>query len=368
MQQGNDLGGILTSMGYGSQPENQQVTPQAEPISQISNEEGSTQEVVESTVDNNETLDVSDAASGNTEQSNPVTQEQGGTTVDDTPWWEKDDQATSTPTTQEDINTISAISNAFGKEFKSFSEAENEIRAVLSQKAELEQKLSQINEKSQYATDELRLANELAQKGGDWKSYLKIQSVNYDTIPDEQLVLELQLRPSFGENEEAMMKWLESKSEYDIMLMAGQLRTNLKQQQNAELKRIEDEAARKKYETDLGLRSAIDNTNELYGMQLTPSKKRDLFDSITSRNFLNEIFYNKDGSVNFKGMVEMAFLHKNIKEIMKHNVTKYTNQGRKEIMDEVSNPSRRANGQFVESNGGSKNPLDIFMNNLKGGN
>jgi hypothetical protein len=65
-------------------------------------------------------------------------------------------------------------------------------------------------------------------------------------------------------------------------------------------------------------------------------------------------------------MVEMAFLHKNIKEIMKHNVTKYTNQGRKEIMDEVSNPSRRANGQFVESNGGSKNPLDIFMNNLKG--
>ena len=100
-------------------------------------------------------------------------------------------------------------------------------------------------------------------------------------------------------------------------------------------------------EVDKNIRTALDGKDELFGMKLTPSMKKDTYSDITTKNFLNSIFYDKKGEVNYNGMVEAAFLIKNIKNIMKSNMTKYTNKGIEGVLNEVSNPVVRRNGEYA---------------------
>jgi hypothetical protein len=288
-----------------------------------------------------------------------------GEDPDKKPWWE--DESPSTEVV-EDLGQVNyeTLSKSLGIEGKDLNEIKSSIEKLKSERDEAHASLSKISEKSPYANEEIQKANELAQSGGDWKTFLQISETNYDLIDDQTLLVELELKPAFNGDAEEVQKYLESVNPSDIKLKGSKIRAELKAQQQAEKQRLFAEAAAKKQKLDNSIKESLDKTDSLYGVKLTPSKRKDMFNDITSQNFLNSIFFDKDGNVNPKGMVEAAFLIKNIKEIMNVNMTKFKNQGVKEVLNERTNTKLRTNGNManpkIEEKG---SPLDGLMANLK---
>ena len=367
MQEGmNPLDSLTSKMAFGEQQTQAPINEQTDNLGA----ETSTQEPIEESSTANETLEANEVASG-TEPQESSNDEGDSQPTNDSNWWEEEDEDSSVSVQAEpksnDSNVyLTELSKAIGKDFTSFDEVKNEITAVLSQKAELEKKLSESGSTGTYANDDIRVADELARTGGDWKSYLLEQQINFDQVPDLDLVVAYKLKPFFKDNEEAMQQFLSTKSDVEIQMLAYDVRSQLKFEQKAKLDSIRQEAERKRYETDLALRGAIDRTNELYGMKLTGQDKKEIFDDVTTKNFLNSIFYKKDGSINHDKIVEAAFLMKNAKKIVKTAITKAMNQGKAEILNEVSNPNLRGNGQFAQPASSKKNNVDKFYDGLFG--
>ena len=65
-------------------------------------------------------------------------------------------------------------------------------------------------------------------------------------------------------------------------------------------------------------------------------------------------------------MVENAYLLKNIKEIMKVNVSNAMNTGKKQVFDEATNPQvKRPNGQFPAPTKNETTALGDYMQSLQ---
>lgn len=284
---------------------------------------------------------------------------------DEKPWWEDDKPSAEVV---EDLGQVNyeTLSKSLGVEGKDLNEIKSYVDKLKSERDEAKASLSKISEKSPYANEEIQKANELAQSGGDWKTFLQISETNYDLIDEQTLFVELELKPAFNGDAEEIQKYLESSNPADIKLKGSKIRAELKAAQQAEKQRLFTEAADKKRKLDSSIQEALNKTDSLYGVKLTPAKRKELYDDITGKNFLNSIFFDKDGNVNPKGMAEAAFLLKNIKEIMNVNMTKFKNQGVKEVFDERSNTKlRNSSGMPNPQQKENVSPLDGVMAKLK---
>lgn len=295
-------------------------------------------------------------------------------TADDTntekPWWESDDSVTNVDTNSDATPTadFSSLGNALGIEGASEEAITNEFKSLKDKITEYETQLESNQNNSQFANDEIRVANEISKNGGDWKSYLQIESMDWNSVDDTALLVEFGLKPVYGNEDATINEVLQDYKPHQIKREAHNIRQGLINEQKAEMQRIQSEATQKKTQINNSIKDALQGTNEMYGMKFNDSMKKDLYDSITSNDFINSIFYDDNGNLNPKRIVETAFLVNNIKDIVKTNINVARNQGVKQIMDEVSQPQIRQNGDYAAPK--QQKPLsrlDKAMASLRGG-
>ena len=336
--------------------ENNEVeTPPQEQTSDIGSE---TNDVSDSTEADNLPSEEADGEVTNTEEEEVVSSD-----TSEKPWWEDGEESKEST---DDVD-FSAVSKALGIEGTSLSDITKEYSSLQEKVSEYEEKLSKIDESSPYANEDIAKMNEIAQNGGDYKSYLELSQVDYDLVEDGHL-LQHEFGQLFQDDVEGLQNYLSGMNPADAKVKAAEIRNKLKMDQQAQMQSIQRDAAEKKARVDADIRGALDGTKELFGMKITPGVKKDLYNNITTQVFMNKIFYKKDGTLNPEGIVKAAFLIDNIKDIMKHNMTTYVNQGKGEILREASNPKLSSNGQYAApTEKKSVHPVEGFMNHLKQG-
>ena len=114
-------------------------------------------------------------------------------------------------------------------------------------------------------------------------------------------------------------------------------------QQNSEAQK----AIAEKYNAELDQFSQQIVNKEIYGLKITDEMSKDL------KKFINEEFslQRKDGSFDIEKVYSVALWLKHGKDLVKANVTKARNEGKEQIIREVSNPSKNntAGGRSVGS-------------------
>lgn len=114
-------------------------------------------------------------------------------------------------------------------------------------------------------------------------------------------------------------------------------------QQNSEAQK----AIAEKYNAELEQFSSQIVNKEVYGLKITDEMSKDL------KKFINEEFslQRKDGSFDIEKVYSVALWLKHGKDLVKANVTKARNEGKEQVIREVSNPSKNntAGGRSVGS-------------------
>lgn len=170
------------------------------------------------------------------------------------------------------------------------------------------------------------------------------------------LVVEGKLRDAFPGNEEAMMSYLNEMDPVQKQMMATEIRQGLKQhdeQAKADIQRRSAERVRK---IDMGIRGVLDKTDELYGLKLTAAMKRDIHSTLSTGDFVKDMFHDKNGEVSPEKMVKAAVALKNLKKIVQTARNVSSNAATEKILDEVSNPQVQRQGQMVDPK--PKAPVD----------
>ena len=294
----------------------------------------STTEVQEETVNEEPTND----SETETPKEGGEAEEEGANEIDD--WYDKVDENESSEEGASSVpsESLQEISKALGIEgYNDEAVVMDELKSVINSKKELETKIQQLESESPFASDEMAKANEIMKNGGDWRTFLQVSDVNYDSVDDNTMLMEGWLIDALGSKEDAE-NHLETMTDSDKKLKANSIRANLKQGQEQQKLEIQKKANERKQHIDGGIKKQLDGISNMYGVKISSLDKKQMFNSLTSEGgLMNQIFYNKDKSLNFKGMVEAAFVLNNMKKIVKQNVMNAKNQGVKSVMNEVSN-------------------------------
>lgn len=276
-------------------------------------------------------------------------------------WFEGDEDDTFSDTPANAVTELpegdySTIGNALGLENATGATVMEKINEIQSQNQELAAKVKNNEENSVYANPDLEAANELARNGGDYMGFLGLSNNNWDSVPDDVLVVEGKLRDAFPGNEEAMMSYLNEMDPVQKQMMATEIRQGLKQhdeQAKADIQRRSAERVRK---IDMGIRGVLDKTDELYGLKLTAAMKRDIHSTLSTGDFVKDMFHDKNGEVSPEKMVKAAVALKNLKKIVQTARNVSSNAATEKILDEVSNPQVQRQGQMVDPK--PKAPVD----------
>ena len=345
-----------TSEASSEEPQESQESQEAQ--EQPKNEE-STQELDNSNAENS----IEDNNSQN-EESDDSGSSDG---IEEKNWW--DDDSEGATTTNEETSSVdySTLSKALGIESGREGDIVKEFETIRQQNEEYKQKVEELSKEPQFADERLAQANEIAKNGGDYQEFLGLSQTDWSLVGDDELIAAIQLKPVFGDDVENMNKYMADMDPVQKRLQADQIRTQLNQEQQQAMDKIRQDAAKKKIDTDAKIRSSLDSIDSLYGVKLTSGKKKSLYDELTTGNFMKNLFYT-DGKPDHKRMVENAYLLSNIKEIMKVNISRATNKGKKEVFDEASNPQVRSNnGQFVAPTKKETTAFGDYFNDLKKG-
>jgi hypothetical protein len=294
---------------------------------------------------------------------------------EDKEWWE--DEANPSAETDENGNEVIApvdenlqeIGKALGMEtFGDKGLVMEEIGKIVQERENYSKEIEALKAQDPFASKEMREANELAKNGGNYKEYLNISSIDYNSFTDTEILAEVWLRPQLGDDE-AIENHLNSMSDSEKKLKGNEIRSSLISDQQNQKSALKREANEKKQHIDNGIKEMLKTTTEMYGVKMTPKMRQDTFKSLTSdKGFIKDTFFNKDGSFNFKAMSELAFLRDNIKTIVSTNVSKARGQGVASVFNEASNANLGTNkGGKQQASAKPKSSLGSAMDALRNG-
>tara|TARA_R110000868_G_scaffold157987_1_gene385657 strand:+ start:306 stop:1220 length:915 start_codon:yes stop_codon:yes gene_type:complete len=274
-----------------------QTTPPAETPAEIAPEPASEPEVIteEKTVPN-------------TEEKTEIVEKE---------WWDKDEVVTST-------ETIKA-------EEKNAIDLDDDMKLILEYKKSGKTLADFVKE---YNVDDLTTWDDAKVMKEGLKEFMnlseeEIEQATYDyenaSILQKKQWAET-FRGRFAEKNEQKLKQLVSSN-----------------QQNSEAQK----AIADKYNAELEQFSSQIVNKEVYGLKITDEMSKDL------KKFINEEFslQRKDGSFDIEKVYSVALWLKHGKDLVKANVTKARNEGKEQVIREVSNPSKNntAGGRSVGS-------------------
>lgn len=329
------------------QPETQ---PQAEEATQNTVQQPTENEVPEKT-DKEKDPGLENANGDNpTEPAEGVKPEGDGVPEEsDKEWYETDGDSIFTQTSQTELpeGDYSAIGKAIGLDTTDSKEILSGILELKSQNEEYSEKIKAQEDSSVFANDDLAKANEIAKSGGNYAEYLGIAQNNWDAVDDLTLVVEGYLRPHFGEDQASLEAQLKTMSEFEIKREAANLRERLKAQDESQKQDILSKSREKVKKADQQVRSYLDQTESIAGLQITPAMKREIYDDVSDNNFFRKLFMDQNGNPDAKKIADTVFIVKNIKTIVGTAVSKARNQGVSDVLSEVSNPNVSRGGERV---------------------
>lgn len=200
--------------------------------------------------------------------------------------------------------------------------------------------------------DDLKLLLEYKKSGKTLKDFVdEYQIQDVDKLSDEQIVksgLKEFLNLTDEELETAIYEY-ENATIFQKKEMARQMREQYKQKNQDKLKQLTGDNAKyaeqqakafETYKTEVAeFRSQIVD-KEVYGLKVTAEMANDLVDFAE-----NQItFQRPDGTYDIEKIFSVALWLKHGKEIVKANVTKARNEGKEQVIREVTNPSSNTTG------------------------
>ena len=216
--------------------------------------------------------------------------------------------------------------------------------------------------------DDLKLILEYKKSGKTLADFVKEYKVEDYASWSEDKIVEQGLKEfmnlSEDEMEQAKMEW-DSASIFQKKQWAESFKQKFEERNNTKLKELSksnsqaeeyQKAVSAKYNTDLDNFSKEVVGKELYGLKITDEMSNDL------KSFIDKEFtlQNEDGSFDIAKMYSIGLWLKYGKDLVKANVTKAKNEGREQIIKEVSNPSKNMTGGSSVVGSGLEAAQDAF--------
>ena len=325
-----------------AQPSVQQPEQTPEPTPQVVQETQQATTELENVNDNNSSPD---QGSGNTEIK---AVDEGGTQAEsasqvEKPWWES--ESGDTPNEISAEIDYSPLSKALGIEASSTEDFITKVSALQNQNKELSSQVDDYKNNSVFHSSELEQANEIARQGGDYKQFLGLTQNNWDAFDDNTLISEANnLNGIFNNNQEKVQEYLDGLDPVQKQMQANQIREALKAQDEAQKQAIVTKAQERTKAFDEGVRSFLNETENLFGMKLTDSMKKNAHSKVVGENFMNS-FLDKSGNPDPAKMVKAQFVLDNISNIVKTAVSQAKNSATESLLNEVTNPQVQKGGQ-----------------------
>jgi hypothetical protein len=247
-----------------------------------------------------------------------------------------------------------------------FGVQEDDVEAIVSKGLELQAKLQEAeSRKPSFANDQISLANELAANGGDWKTALGVSSINYDIIPDIDLV-EFKIASEFPDTDEGranMDAYIDSLTDHQIEVQAALARKDLKARQEADIKGYQAFLENKRKEIANGITTSAEKLKVIEGVKVPQS----FFQGITADEivpFANLARYQTPQGVNYESIVRDLFVTKYFSKIVEVLKTQTRNQERRELVNGMSNIEINKTTSKEQPKGEQVSPLTAHIERM----
>ena len=217
--------------------------------------------------------------------------------------------------------------------------------------------------------EDLQLLMEYKKSGKTLADFVKEYQVSdVKSMTDEQLVREglkefMQL--SEEEYEQAVSEF-DTSSFFQKKQWAESFKQKFEEKNSTKLKQLMgsnqqaaeyQQAIAKKYNEEIENFSSSIVNKELYGLKITDEMSKDL------RNYIDNDFRltKEDGSFDIEKIYSVAVWMKYGKDLVKANITKAKNEGREQVIKEVTNPSKNMTGGGRSVGSGLEAAQEAFM-------
>jgi len=271
--------------------------------------------------------------------------------------------------TDEIVNEIEAVEEvAFGDDFDEFlsgdkksdefgdkfSEQFKDLGIEAKNITEFKSAISELKRKAEdatnavemaFANDLLKEANELAKNNGDWQEYLGISSMNYEAVPDDNLIL-WEEQNSFA-NKEELEEYVASLDDKTKELLAKKIRNRLVAEQTNKKQELVDRAKQYQEQYDQNLNSSISKLEKVSDFKVNDQMKTDLRKALTSYDdkakateFQKMFFLNEKGEPDFDKMTQSAIKLMMYDKVVEYAKSKSANATKKQLLQETSNVTK----------------------------
>ena len=211
----------------------------------------------------------------------------------------------------------------------------------------LKQELEETKEstKTVFANDMIREANEIMKQGGDWLSYLGLSTLDYDSVPDVDL-LSYELKSDFDTKEE-LDEYIASLDETQIRLNAKRIRKDLKLQQDTQKQQVALQAQEHQRVYDENLRKAINGIDKVDRVKVKDQDRASIQKMLTTYNdkakateFQIKHFLKPNGEPDFPKMVQSAYKLEMFDKVLEYATRSAKNSGKAAVIQNLSNVER----------------------------
>jgi len=211
----------------------------------------------------------------------------------------------------------------------------------------LKQELEETKEsaKTVFASDMIREANEIMKQGGDWLSYLGLSTLDYDSVPDVDL-LSYELKSDFDTKEE-LDEYIASLDETQIRLNAKRIRKDLKLQQEVQKQQVALQAQEHQRVYDDNLRKAINSIEKVDRVKIKDQDRASIQKMLTTYNdkakateFQIKHFLKPNGEPDFQKMVQSAYKLEMFDKVLEYATRSAKNSGKAAVIQNLSNVER----------------------------
>ena len=219
----------------------------------------------------------------------------------------------------------------------------------------LKQELEETKEstKTVFANDMIREANEIMKQGGDWLSYLGLSTLDYDSVPDVEL-LSYELKSDFDTKEE-LDEYIASLDETQIRLNAKRIRKDLKLQQDTQKQQIALQAQEHQRVYDENLRKAINGIDKVDRVKVKDQDRASIQKMLTTYNdkakateFQIKHFLKPSGEPDFQKMVQSAYKLEMFDKVLEYATRSAKNSGKAAVIQNLSNVDKPKTTNIAE--------------------
>lgn len=213
---------------------------------------------------------------------------------------------------------------------------------------------------------ELAEALELAKSGGDYKTYLQLNDIDY-TQEDPVLLFEDEVAELFYNNdgsfrEEEYQEYIDSVSEPDKKLRGKAIQKELIRIQEEQKNTIKRRALEQKADSLRKLESALNNFDKVNDYTVTPKIKKQMFDELATGQFLKELGISESGAHNWDKVLNNYFKSKYFDAIQQFNAQKALTAEKRKELKELSNSSvGRTSAPSNPTSETKKSGVDLYL-------